>query len=116
MRACVRPFSQFWSVLWHRSPGGYAAILAALALLVVTPGSAIAQSPFGGTPWTIPGDIQAEDFDTGGQWVAYYDDSWGNEGGLYRATDVDIAGTPTGGGGGGGGGAGGGGRVSGEVN
>jgi hypothetical protein len=34
--------------------------------------------------------IQAEDFDTGGQNVAYYDTSSGNKTGVYRDTDVDL--------------------------
>lgn len=54
-------------------------------------------SPFGGAAHAIPGWIQSEDFDNGGQNVAYYDNSPGNAGGAYRATDVDIQ--PTGSGG-----------------
>jgi endonuclease/exonuclease/phosphatase family metal-dependent hydrolase len=46
--------------------------------------------PFGGTAWAIPGTIQSEDFDLGGQNVGYYDNSPGNTGGAYRSTDVDI--------------------------
>jgi hypothetical protein len=38
----------------------------------------------------IPGTIEAEDFDNGGQGSAYWDASPGNNGGQYRATDVDI--------------------------
>jgi hypothetical protein len=34
--------------------------------------------------------IQAEDFDVGGEGVAYHDTSDGNKGGAYRDTDVDI--------------------------
>jgi len=43
-----------------------------------------------GTPWLIPGTVQAEDFDNGGQNVAYYDTTAGNNYGAYRSTDVDI--------------------------
>jgi len=43
-----------------------------------------------GTPWPIPGTVQAENFDNGGQNVAYYDTSAGNTYGAYRSTDVDI--------------------------
>lgn len=46
--------------------------------------------PYGGTPWSIPGTIQAEDFDNGGEGVAYHDVDPGNNGGVYRSTDVDI--------------------------
>ena len=50
------------------------------------------QTPFGGEARIIPGLIQAEDFDEGGQNVAYFDTSSGNIGGQYRPdSDVDIA-------------------------
>ncbi|HUR36011.1 MAG TPA: carbohydrate-binding protein [Vicinamibacterales bacterium] len=38
----------------------------------------------------LPGRISAADFDSGGEGVAYHDDSTGNSGGAYRSTDVDI--------------------------
>ncbi|HWP99702.1 MAG TPA: carbohydrate-binding protein, partial [Vicinamibacterales bacterium] len=50
-----------------------------------------ATSPFTGTPVGLPGTVEAENFDHGGQGVAYYDHTAGNAGGAYRATDVDIA-------------------------
>jgi hypothetical protein len=54
---------------------------------------------YGGTPAAVPGTIQAENFDEGGQAVAYVDTTTGNSGGAYRQTDVDIeASTDTGGG------------------
>ena len=56
-----------------------------------------ASSPFAGVATVIPGWIQAEDFDSGGQSVAYYDNSPGNAGGVYRSTDVDIQKTSSGG-------------------
>ncbi|MEO0793640.1 MAG: malectin domain-containing carbohydrate-binding protein [Verrucomicrobiota bacterium] len=39
---------------------------------------------------SLPGRIESEDFDQGGQNVAYFDTSAGNSGGQYRSTDVDI--------------------------
>ncbi|HYF61444.1 MAG TPA: carbohydrate-binding protein, partial [Herpetosiphonaceae bacterium] len=59
-----------------------------------------AQGPYGGTARAIPGTIQAEDFDTGGEGVAYHDTEAANQGGQYRAGDgVDIeAATDNGGG------------------
>ncbi|MBK6264439.1 carbohydrate-binding protein [Marivirga sp. S37H4] len=39
---------------------------------------------------TLPGTIQAEDYDEGGQNVGYYDTSAGNTGGAYKSDDVDI--------------------------
>jgi len=56
-----------------------------------------ASSPFAGVATAIPGWIQAEDFDSGGQKVAYSDNSAGNAGGVYRSTDADIQKTSSGG-------------------
>ena len=64
-----------------------------------TPTPAPGQGPFGGTPWSIPGQIQAEDYDTGGQGVAYNDTTNGNTGGAYRSNDVDLQATSDNGGG-----------------
>jgi len=47
--------------------------------------------PYKNKVHAIPGTIEAEDFDEGGEGVAYHDLSPGNSGGLYRSTDVDIA-------------------------
>ena len=47
-------------------------------------------SAYGGTPVTLPGGVQAENFDDGSQGAAYYDVSAGNSGGAYRTTDVDL--------------------------
>lgn len=38
----------------------------------------------------VPGVVQAEDYDTFGAGVSYYDTTPGNTGGVYRADDVDI--------------------------
>ena len=82
-----------------RVQGGRLFVLAGLVpvwlflLTVVTARPVAAQS----TPWAIPGGIQAEDFDSGAAGVAYRDNTPGNNGGVYRSTDVDIATTPSGG-------------------
>jgi hypothetical protein len=49
-----------------------------------------ASTPFGSSAASLPGTIEAEDFDNGGEGVAYHDVTAGNAGGAYRATDVDI--------------------------
>jgi GH43 family beta-xylosidase len=42
-------------------------------------------------PHTIPGTIQAEDFNTGGQYQGYYDMDYNNNGGSYRTSEsVDV--------------------------
>jgi len=56
-------------------------------------------TPFGGTPTNLPGVLQAENFDEGGENVGYHDLTSGNSGGAYRSTDVDIAQTGDSGGG-----------------
>ena len=50
-----------------------------------------ASTPFGGVAAPIPGSIEAENFDEGGEGIAYHDLAPGNAGGQYRPTDVDIA-------------------------
>ena len=58
-----------------------------------TPTDGGGSTPFGGTPAAVPGTIQAENFDDGGQFVSYFDTTAGNSLGQYRATDVDIEST-----------------------
>lgn len=48
------------------------------------------QTPYGGTPWPIPGVIEAEHFDDGGDGIAYHDTTAANEGAAYRTTAVDL--------------------------
>jgi hypothetical protein len=55
------------------------------------------QAPYGGPAWAIPGTIQAENFDTGGEGVAYHDTTSANAGGAYRTGGVDIVGGHDGG-------------------
>ena len=47
--------------------------------------------PYGGTPWPVPGTIEAENFDLGGEGVGYSDTTAENLGDSYRTGDaVDI--------------------------
>ncbi len=55
--------------------------------------------PYGGTAWSLPGTVQAENFDLGGAGVGYKDNTAGNTGGKYRTTDVDVESTSDSGGG-----------------
>ena len=65
------------------------AALAAIEWL--EPRRMLASTPFYGTAFQLPTTIQAEDFDNGGQGVAYYDETKPNQGGQYRLTEsVDI--------------------------
>ena len=49
-----------------------------------------ASTPYSGTPIAIPGTVEAENYDLGGEGDAYHDTSPGNTGGAYRTDDVDI--------------------------
>jgi len=61
---------------------------------VTTPAGSGSEGPYLGTAWAIPGTVQAENFDTGGEGVAYHDADAANNGGQYRTTDgVDIEAT-----------------------
>jgi beta-glucanase (GH16 family) len=66
----------------------------------VTVGAGCGQIPFSGDPQVLPGRIQVENFDGGGEGVAYHDADSLNNGGQYRAGEgVDLeACTDTGGG------------------
>ncbi|MBR6310616.1 MAG: DUF5010 domain-containing protein [Paludibacteraceae bacterium] len=49
------------------------------------------QEAYGGTPWAIPGTIEFENYDEGGEGVAYHDNDSNNAWGQYRpAEGVDI--------------------------
>jgi hypothetical protein len=50
-------------------------------------------TPYTGTAVALPGIIQAENYDKGGDSVAYHDTTAGNSGGVYRSDDVDIRAT-----------------------
>ena len=67
----------------------------------LTPTAGSSEGPYPGpSPAAIPGTVQSENFDTGGEGVAYHDTEAANQGGQYRTADgVDIeACTDTGGG------------------
>jgi beta-glucosidase len=89
-----------YSFTWVSVPDGIYTIMAraidnvgALSIdtISITVGVGISQAPFHGSPFVMPGKIEAEDFDTGGEGVAYHDSDAGNNGGQYRTSeDVDI--------------------------
>jgi hypothetical protein len=82
------------------APGGDGTDIGAVELTVL-PG--VASTPFLGTPVVIPTRgsvrIQAENFDNGGEGVAYHDVDPGNNGRAYRSTGVDLQATTDAGGG-----------------
>ncbi len=50
----------------------------------------IEQKPFHGTAFTVPGTIEAEDYDQGGQGISFHDQEQITQGGAYRTGPVDI--------------------------
>lgn len=72
----------------------FSALDAALAgTAPAPPPPAASSTPFSGTPIALPGRIEAERYDKGGEGVAYHDTTAGNSGGAYRSDDVDITAT-----------------------
>ena len=75
------------------------------SVTLVVNASVVAQSTYGnnGNPWSVPSNgtlrIEAENYDVGGEGVAYHDTDAGNNGGAYRSDDVDIHGISDAGGG-----------------
>src|ERR1700722_7101328 len=76
------------------SPAMCAALLFCIANVAFA-----AEGPYGGTPAPIPGTVQAENYDTGGQGVAYNVLSINGSGNSYRSDGVDLEGTGDTGGG-----------------
>ena len=68
--------------------------------VAITVGTGCGQEPYYGAPFQIPTRIQAEDYDIGGEGVAYHDTNPANEGGAYRADEgVDVESSSDNGGG-----------------
>jgi len=56
-------------------------------------------TPYLGTPAALPGTVQSENYDAGGEGIAYHDSTSGNAGGAYRSNNVDITAAADAGGG-----------------
>src|SRR4051812_1885349 len=75
-------------------------VLSALAICVFTVPAAAGQysgTPYSGSPVNLPGTVQAESFDNGGEGVAYHDSGTNNMGGALRQTGVDLENASSGG-------------------
>ena len=62
-------------------------------------GTGPGEAPYGGTPAAVPGTVQAENYDTGGQGVAYNVTSVNGSANTYRSDGVDLEATSDSGGG-----------------
>ena len=80
----------------RRSRPVFRTLLAAGALFAASlaglpsPASAAAGTPFGGTPVALPGLVQAANYDTGGQGVAYNATAGNGSANSYRADGIDL--------------------------
>ncbi len=52
--------------------------------------TAVPQTPYKGTAATVPGKIEAENYDEGGHNKAFYDNDRENQGKVYREDEVDV--------------------------
>ena len=89
-----------YSFIWTSVPIGSYTVMARVVddvgaidvdMISITVGGGETQQPFYGSHSVIPGKIEAENFDTGGEGIAYHDTTAGNLGNQYRILeDVDI--------------------------
>jgi chitinase len=76
-----------WSINWDAANGYSFANTVSPHIHSVGGGS---EGPFGGNPAAIPGTVQAENYDTGGQGVAYNVTSINGSDNGYRSDGVDL--------------------------
>jgi chitinase len=76
-----------WSINWDAANGYSFANTVSPHIHSVGGGS---EGPFGGSPAAIPGTVQAENYDTGGQGVAYNVGSINGTDNGYRSDGVDL--------------------------
>ncbi|MDB5256600.1 MAG: Carbohydrate-binding family 9 [Chitinophagaceae bacterium] len=84
---------------WYQSDGIHPNATGARKIAEIISAAISPQQPYGGTPWPIPGTIQAENYDDGGEGVAYHDNDIINSGGQQRTgqgVDVENTGDATG--------------------
>ncbi|MBN1827006.1 MAG: family 16 glycosylhydrolase [Candidatus Eisenbacteria bacterium] len=89
-----------YTLLWPSVPSGCYTISAraiddegaySIDAADVTVGAGCGQAPYLGVPFALPTRIEAEDYDDGGEAVAYHDLDAGNQGSAYRTSeDVDV--------------------------
>src|ERR1700693_5656323 len=70
---------------YSTSPAMFATLLFCIANVAFA-----AEGPYSGTPAPVPGTVQAANYDTGGQGVAYNVTSVNGTGNSYRSDGVDL--------------------------
>ena len=81
----------------HPNDAGYQAIANAVSLALFS--SSTSETPYSGIPAAIPGTVQAENYDTGGQGTGYSVNSSNGTANNYRSDGVDLEATADAGGG-----------------
>ena len=81
----------------HPNDAGYQAIANAVSLALFS--SSTSEAPYSGIPAAIPGTVQAENYDTGGQGTGYSVNSSNGTANNYRSDGVDLEATADAGGG-----------------
>src|ERR1700734_620744 len=83
-----------WARGWRGRGLGVLAVAVLTALTVVTggqhPAHAATGAPYGGTAAAVPGTVQAANYDTGGQGVAYNVTSTNGSANSYRSDGIDL--------------------------
>ncbi|RPJ77169.1 MAG: carbohydrate-binding protein, partial [Acidobacteria bacterium] len=79
------------------SPGRTSNDSTIVPLSGATAAASTASGPYSGSPVSLPGRVQAENFDNGVDGSAYHDNTPGNTGAAYRQTDMDLQGCSSGG-------------------
>ena len=86
-----------WPRRRHRGAAALAVAVLAAALTAVNGAQRAAygatEGPYGGTPAAVPGTVQAANYDTGGQGVAYNVTSANGSANSYRSDGVDLEAT-----------------------
>ncbi|MDB5256777.1 MAG: Carbohydrate binding family 6 [Chitinophagaceae bacterium] len=96
--AWINVASGTYSISAKATDNSGASTISSFVTITVKP-SLVIETPYGGTPVNIPGKIEAENYDLGGEGLAYHDSETANQGGAYRADGVDVQATTDAGGG-----------------
>src|SRR5205823_6325598 len=73
--------AQTLKILWSGQSFSYSVPAGAVATFKWTPGQGASEQPYGGTRASIPGKVEVEKYDTGGEGLAYHDSDAVNNGG-----------------------------------
>ena len=77
-----------YNILFTATDGGGELSSTVITLIAILPNGG--NISYGGTPWPVPGQIEMENYDLGGEGIAYHEVTVGNKGTHYRTDDVDI--------------------------